>query len=140
MENLPANYLAEIARQIAFVSAFMGGFAATFLAQLLSSNSPRRVVSWAIIASASSACLFIVSVLALTMLAVALNPDAPPSIVGSSGVLKARAIGLATFLLGMYALLAAIAVSGWMRSRRVGWASSLLAGGAAALATWTVVT
>ena len=138
MQDLPPAYLAEIARQLASVSALLGGFSATFLATLLFARVEHRLASWTIGGSALSACLFIVSVLALTMLMIGLNPSAPPGMVPEASVLRARVVGLLSFLIGMYALLATLGLSGWLRSRRMGWVTTGIATTAALLATWTV--
>lgn len=138
MEQLPAEYLAEIARQIAFVSAFLGGFAATFLATLLFARAEHRMAGWAVAWSALSACSFIVAVLALTMLTIGLDPSMPQNVVTESATLRARLIGFLSFLVGMYALLASLGLSGWLRSRRLGRVTTGIAIVAALLATWTV--
>jgi hypothetical protein len=139
MQELPPEYLAEIARQIAFVSAFLGGFAATFLGTLLFAPSERRIAAWAISSSAMSACAFIVTVLALSMLVVNLRPDAPAAVVADAGqAVRARIVGFFSFMLGMYSLLASIGLSGWLRSRRLGWLTTMIALVAAILATWTI--
>lgn len=139
MNQLPADYLAEIARQIAFVSAFLGGFSATFLGTLLFSRSSSPLAGWAISASAMSACAFIVAVLALTMLVVGLNPSTPAGVISGTAIAHARLIGLLSFLVGMYALLVSIGMSGWLRSRKLGWITTSIAVLAGLLASWTVV-
>lgn len=48
MEPLPGAYVAELARQLAFLSAVLGGFAATFLGMLLSLGLSGRLHSKAV--------------------------------------------------------------------------------------------
>jgi hypothetical protein len=139
MTQLPADYLLDIARQVAFVSAFLGGFSATFLGTLLYSGSDSRLANWAISSTALSACAFIVAVLALTMLTVGLNPSAPAGVIQEGALRRAQLIGLLSFLLGMYALLFSIGASGWLRSRKLGWTTTCIAVAAALLATLSVV-
>ncbi len=136
METLPLDYLAEIARQIAFLSAFLGGFAATFLATLLMVDSPRKVAGWAIGAAAFAATLFIVAVIASVMLAVVLQPNVPERVASVASIGHARTVSGAGFILGLYALLLSLGLSGWIRSRGVGIATALAAGLGAVMVTW----
>ena len=139
MNQIPANYLLEIARQVAFVSAFLGGFAATFLGTLLFAGSGSKLVNWVISSAALSACAFIVAVLALTMLTVALHPNAPIGVVSNLALRRAQTIGFLSFLLGMYTLLFSIGASGWLRSRTLGWSTAAIAFIAGLIVTWCVV-
>ncbi|KAA9331388.1 hypothetical protein F0P96_14170 [Hymenobacter busanensis] len=137
MQELSPEYLAEIARQMSAISAFLGGFAAAFLGTLLTQSTPRRVVSWAVASAAVASVGFIITVIAMTKLVVVLHPQAPAN-VSKSGVLGARATGLLCFMLGIYALMASIGLSGWLRSRRMGIITSVLAGAGALLITLTL--
>ena len=73
MEPVKAEYLAEIGRQIAFLSAFLGGFAASFLSILLQPQNPRRYVGWAAGAAAISSASFILAVISGTAVALVLS-------------------------------------------------------------------
>ena len=139
MQQLSPEYLAEIARQIIFISAFLGGCATTFLGTLLFANSQHRYTGWAIGASALSACAFIVAVFALTMLLVTQDPNAPVGMASASSVLAARLVGLLSFVVGMYSLLTCIGLSGWLRSRRLGWTTTIISLFSLFIATWTIV-
>lgn len=136
MQPLAPEYLAEIARQIGALSAFLGGFAAAFFATLLALGSPRRTASWAIASAAFAAVAFVVAVVASTKLVIVLHPLAPAN-AGPGGA--ARTLMALGFVLGTYALLLSIGLSGWLRSRRMGLVTSALAVGAALLVTALVV-
>ena len=138
MRNLPPDYLAEIARQLAFVSAFLGGFAATFLATLLVADAPGKVAGWTIGSAALSSAAFIVAVSASVMLVIVLHPDAPDNITTNASISGARAFSVLGFMVGIYALLLGLGLSGWIRSRSVGIATSLAASCAAVVVTWVV--
>ena len=139
MTELPTSYLEGIANQLIFVSAFLGGFAATFLGELLSSCPRTRAGSLTITLSAAAACSFIVSVLALATLTIQLRPDAPAAFASASRVAGARALGLLGFMAGIYALLGAIGLCGWTRSRPLGLTTSTLALAAAAFCSWAMI-
>jgi hypothetical protein len=138
MQELAPEYLSEIARQIGSLSAFLGGFAAAFLGTLLALNAPQRVAGWAIAGAAFSALAFVVAVVACTMLVVVLHPQAPANAAGQ-GVGACRVLGLLGFMLGAYALLCSIGLSGWLRSRRTGLLTSGLAGAAGLLISGLLV-
>lgn len=136
MEKLAPEYLTEIGRQLAALSAFLGGFAATFLGTLLATRSPRWQAGYAAGCAAVSAASFAVAVVCATMLAIILHPAAPLRVRGSANLGPARVIAVLAFLLGMYAMLASLGLSGWIRSRRLGIVTSLAAAVATVLATW----
>jgi small-conductance mechanosensitive channel len=139
MQTLPLDYLAEIARQIAFLSAFLGGFAATSLATLVVANCPKRVVGWTIGCVAFSASGFVIAVIASVMLAVVLHPNAPSNVAASSSVTHARVVSVLAFALGIYALLLSLGMSGWIHSRRTGIATSLAAILGGVVVTWAIL-
>lgn len=127
MQALPNNYLLEIARQLAFLSAFLGGFAATFLVTLLTLKSEKPIATWTIATSAVSACILIVAVVAAVMLSVILQPDAPAHIADDSAIMKGRVFTSLGFAIGILSLLASVGLSGWIRSKRTGIVTSAIA-------------
>lgn len=136
MEQLPAGYFAELAGQLAFLSAVLGGFAVTFLGTLLATSSERRAIGWAIGSASVAAAGFICSALAASFMAVATHPEAIESAASaaqSAGPRVAVTLGL---MVGMYALLLSLGLSGWARSRPVGLTTTISAGLAALAATW----
>jgi hypothetical protein len=133
-----AEFVAEVASQLAAVSAFLGGFAATFLGILLQSNSSRRHVSWAAGAAATASASFMIAVIAGTLVALVLKPSAPPGFATPQFLPWARQVLLVSFALGIYANLLSLGLSGWIRSRSLGLVTSiaaLLAG----VVVWTFV-
>ena len=136
MDQLPAAYLAHIAGQMGFLSAFLGGFAATLLALLLTTSADRRVGTWAAGFCAAAAIAFIASVIASTMLVTVLHPEAPSRLLDQDAVNRARLVSTLGFMLALYCLLITIGLSGWLRSRRTGQITSVLAGFGLVVATW----
>lgn len=134
MTEISGAYLLEIAKQLSFIAALLGGLSGALMCALLFSRSDSPAVKWALFSAATATCAFIVSVVALTMLIVGLNPNAPESLVTQAGLLQARSIGTVGFFLGLYGTLFTIGACGWVRSRRMGVATTILAG-AACIAT-----
>lgn len=136
MTPLATGYILELARQVGGVSAFLGGFAATFLAMLLAVTTGRRAVGVAIVCAAAAATMFIVSTLSSVWLVAALHPDAPRGM--AAGAAVARATTFMPFGLGLLLLLACLGLSGWARSRTLGVCTTAIAAVGAALALFVV--
>ena len=138
MQSLPDSYLIELARQMAFLGAFLGGFAATFLATLLVVDSSKRIAGWVIVSSATAACSFVVAVIASVMLTIVLHPDVPSNISSGSSVGTARIVSSLGFGAGVFALLTSIGLSGWVRSRQTGIATSVISFVGLILVSWAL--
>jgi hypothetical protein len=137
MQPLAPAYLAEIARQIGFIGAFLGGVSASFIVALLALPARGRASGWAVACAAAAAVAFIVSVVATTMLVVTLHPDAPAGM--AHHVDRGRAVSLLSFMAGIYLLLGCVGLSGWLRSPRMGRVTAGLAAAGAVLVTISIV-
>ena len=129
MAPLEADYLTALATQLGTVSAFFGGFAATILTLFLTVGGKSRGAVVAAHASAVAAISFIVAVMASTALIAIAHPDAPAATAARSTT-AIRPLLVISFSIGMIALLAAIAASGWSHSRAMGWTTSLISSAA----------
>ncbi|MEY4556741.1 MAG: hypothetical protein RL093_1860 [Pseudomonadota bacterium] len=127
VEVLSPAFMAALAGQIGALSAFLGGFAATFLVMLLMANIESRPARWAAVASALAAVSFIVAAVATTTLVAGAHPEAPISTARDAAAGVSRLLMSLCFALGNYALLTAIGCSGWLRSRKLGVATTTLA-------------
>jgi hypothetical protein len=122
-----AEFISEIGKQIASLSAFLGGFAATFLGILLQSPNSRRHVGWAAGAAAVAAASFMIAVIGGTVVVIVLNPEAPPGAAPPEFLGWVRKMILVTFMIGIYANLLSRGLSGWIRSRSLGMVTSVAA-------------
>ena len=138
MKPVDADFIGEIARQLAAVSAFLGGFAATFLGILLQSQSSRRHVGWAAGAAAVASAAFMIAVIAGTLVSLVVNPAAPQGFAAPQFLPWARQILISSFGLGIYANLLSLGLSGWIRSRSLGIVTSSAALVSGAI-VWTFV-
>jgi hypothetical protein len=133
-EKLAAS--AELFRQLAFVSALIAGFSLTFLVQLLTAQSTRRVVNWTIGFSLAATAAMIVCALGWTLsAAVIIDPRTQADLTrwtGTIGRLHGR-LSL-TFISGILLFLVGLGLCGWVRSRAMGIVSSAIALLAAAAA------
>jgi hypothetical protein len=127
MHPLNPEFLGEMGRQIAFLSAFLGGFAATFLGILLQSPNSRRHVGWAAGAAAVASASFILAVVAGSLLGLVVHPGAPPDLTKPALLPPLRILIFITFIVGIYSSLLSLALSGWIRSRQLGIVTSVAA-------------
>jgi len=123
--ELAPGYIRDLASQIGFLSAFLGGFAATLFGVLLMSSKQSKVVGAAIILSALSGAGFIAAVIASTQVIAAVHPDAP-AMIARKGYFGGQMAMSAGFMVGMYSLLACIGFAGWARSRATGIGTSII--------------
>lgn len=138
MQTLSNSYLAEISRQLAFLSAFLGGFSATFMATLLVVASSKRVASWVVGSAATAACSFVVAVIAAVMLTIVLHPDVPSNVASDASTGTARIVSTLGFAIGAISLLVSVGLSGWVRSRQTGIATSAVSAISLVLVLWAL--
>ncbi|MEP0390711.1 MAG: hypothetical protein ABJ205_06925 [Erythrobacter sp.] len=117
--ELHPEYLGDLARQFGFLGAFLGGVSATLFVTLLTLAKPSNVVRWAIGLAAVGACSFIVTAYMSVGVVANSHPNAPPEMAGSS-IVAIQVLMSASFGIGSLALLGAIGVSGWSRSKTLG--------------------
>ena len=135
MQQISETYLVAAAGQIGFLAAFLGGFAATLMGGLLAARLEGRASALCIGASALAAAAFVTAVIAATGLAAGLHPAAPDIVSQRPKLAIMYTVMGAGFSLGTFGLLLAIGAAGWIRSRRLGWITTL----AAALANLTIL-
>ena len=138
MQILSDSYLAEISRQLAFLSAFLGGFSATFLATLLVVSSSKRIAGWVVCSAATAACSFVVAVIASVMLTIVLHPDVPVNVKSNASTETARIVSTLGFSIGVISLLVSVGLSGWVRSRQSGIVTSVVSFTSLILVLWAI--
>ena len=127
----------------AFLSAFIGGVAATFLATLLMVDPSKRLADWVVGSAALAAGGFIVCVVASVMLTIVLNPDAPNNVNSATSIDTGRIVSMFGFgfgfVFGLIGLLTSIELSGWLRSRKSGITTSSICLISLLLVIWAIV-
>ncbi|WP_344709476.1 hypothetical protein [Sphingomonas humi] len=120
MELLAPAYISTLASQIGSLSAFLGGFAATFLATLLTIKREGHLLTVTITLAVVAAVAFIISVIASTVQIAIYHPNAP-SFVSDFPRARIQMSMLLGFMVGTLALLGSLGCCGWLRSRQIGW-------------------
>ncbi len=118
--EIPSVVIASLARQLAFVSAVVGGFAITYLAVLLSMADRRRIIGVA--AGFAMFCAANLLVCALAWSLYAGMYEAKPTgftVPVAEFQTKLRWLNGA-LVAGLVCFLAALGLGGWIRSRSLG--------------------
>ena len=119
-------HMAEYYRQFAFVSSVLAGFAFTFYATLLAIDRQNRPASWAAFLTVAASICFLVVTLGTTFSAARVagltnEAELPFELAAQRAPLSVL------FLLGILLLLASFGLGGWIRSRRLGAATTAAA-------------
>jgi hypothetical protein len=116
------NYLQETGA-LATLAGILAGFAISAVIQLLSTDKPGKLTTVTIVAFSGSTVMFVYSLLVFVLLfAAAAESNAIPTALEGYGN-----IALLIIFGAIDVFLAGIGLSGWMRSRAAGIATSILA-------------
>lgn len=120
---------AELFRQLAFISALLGGFALAFLVQLLAAHAERRVASWTIGFSIGAGAGLIVCVLGWTLSAARIAGSMTETEMAQLSVMLTRLHSRLSlvFIGSLLLFLVSLGLCGWIRSRAMGIVSSTIA-------------
>lgn len=131
----PSEVIAELFRQLAFISALIGGFSLAFLVQLLVAHSERRIADWTIGFSLAATAGLIVCAVGWTLSAVVIiDPTARAETMRLSGALSYLNMRLTDgFVLSLLLFFVSLGLCGWIRSRVMGIVSTTIALVAAAV-------
>ncbi|HYO99501.1 MAG TPA: hypothetical protein VER76_04880 [Pyrinomonadaceae bacterium] len=130
--NITPEALADLFRQLAFISALIGGFAFAFLGVLLTAPSRSRVVEWTAGMAMGTVASLLVCVIGWTLMSSQLvTPKTSAAIVESfsfPAVMNRLHPRLSLlFIIGTFLFLASLGLSGWIRSRTLGIVSTVIA-------------
>ena len=126
MTEFDPKYIIAVAELLSFVSAFLGGISATILVTIIVFTSSKKSVNWIVSSSAIAACSLLIAVVASWRLLIILHPEFPMPV--DQGIVKVLWVGmLLGYSLGFLSLLASIGLSGWIRSKRDGIITSVIA-------------
>ncbi|MEP3421085.1 MAG: hypothetical protein ABJN35_05080 [Erythrobacter sp.] len=130
MTELEPEYLLALAQQFGFLGAFLGGVSATLFVTLLTLAKPSLLVRWSIGSAALGASCFIITAYMSVGVIAQNHPLSPRAPIESSDGYVPTLMYL-SFVIGVFSLLAAIGVSGWTRSKPLGYVTTAVAGLAA---------
>ena len=125
----PIEVMAELFRQLAFISALIGGFSLAFLVQLLAAHFGHRIADWTIGFSMAATAGLIVCAIGWTLSAVVvIDPAAQAETMRLSGTLTHLHMRLTDgFVMSLFLFFVSLGLCGWIRSRVMGIVSSTIA-------------
>ena len=119
MTELTFEYYNKLADQIITISALLGGFSIAVIANFLVSDTKTRLTNNIMKASTLAACLFLVTVFAMSKVLL-MTTEGYPQKVLDSDLLLPRGIGVFAFYFGTISLIAMISMAGWTKSKKMG--------------------
>ena len=132
--ELEPGQLAEVYRAFSSICAVLGGFSIAFLVIMVTAAPDRRVASWATGFSVVAVACFLPASLNTFLASIVAGTATTAQDLGADvrGVTGTSALLL---IVGVFALLASLGLTGWVRSRQVG-VLSTVAAVLAALVSW----
>lgn len=118
--------MSDLFNQLGFVSAVLAGFAFTFVAGLLPLSSKSRAYPWVFGAALAAALSLMITAVGSVFASLAVRSEVVVDMARLHQLISQ------TFLVGVLGLLVAAGLSGWLRSRRLGIVSTVIA----VLALW----
>ncbi len=126
MMELPVEYMNKLAEHTLVINALLAGFSLTMVVGLLGIKEEGKIYNHLFRASISATVLFLISIFAMTNLLM-LTTKGFPFPLASSDFTFPRTLGVLSFMFGIIALLIAVGLSGWTKSRSLGWFTSISA-------------
>lgn len=118
--QMTLDYWNTLANQFILISSLLSGFSITVVANLLVSKKNNSLSENILKAATVSAGCFLVTVFAMTDILMTTTPGGMMKDVVESDFLIPRAIGMLTFVLGIFSLSTLISLSGWTKSKNTG--------------------
>ncbi|MEM6719062.1 MAG: hypothetical protein AAF611_07105 [Bacteroidota bacterium] len=114
------EYWNELAKQTLLISSLLSGFSIAVVANLLVSDKNEKLTNIILKAATLAAGCFLISVFAMVNIVMTTTPGGYLTNVSVNDFQVSRTIGLAAFMIGLFALATMIALSGWTKSKKVG--------------------
>lgn len=125
MIEMTSEYLNELANHFILISALLAGFSIAYIANLIVSKNNSRISNSLLIIATTAASCFLISVFGLTKL-LQMTTEGYPYEIEQNDYELPRKISGATFMIGIIALSALIALSGWMKSKTIGIVTTII--------------
>lgn len=126
MIELPLAYWHQLADQIIFISSLLSGFSLAVIIALLGFKPMEGVASHLLKAATIAAASFIVTIFAMTKVMM-MTTEGYPFEVSDKLLMMPRTLGSISFFMGIIALISIIALAGWVKSKKLGWFTTIVA-------------
>ncbi|SEL99380.1 hypothetical protein SAMN04487910_3840 [Aquimarina amphilecti] len=119
MGEYTTEYINEIANHYILISALLGGFSITFIANIIVNKIEKNIQKALLIVATITASSFLISVFALTKI-LAITSKNYPFEINLVTLLTINKASEISFGIGMICISILISLSGWTKSRAVG--------------------
>jgi hypothetical protein len=118
--EMTLEYWNALAHQTTLIASLLSGFSIAVVAHMIVSDKKDRLTTMILKAATLSAGCFLVAVFAMIQISMATTPGGYLKDVVAADFLIPRAIGIFTFITGLFSLTVMISLSGWSKSKKVG--------------------
>jgi hypothetical protein len=126
MIDFPLSYWNSLANHFIIISSLLAGFSITVMANFIVSQYDDRISKMILKAATTAASLFLITVFSMTKIIFMTTEGYHIDITGQD-IIVPRILGTISFFLGTIALMLMIALSGWTKSKKMGWFTSSIA-------------
>ncbi len=125
MIELSSEYINQLASQTMLISTFLGGFSITTLTAILLSDKEGKLLNVLFVSTVISAASFIIGVFAMMSLIMLTTPDYPLP-VNQSDLMLPKTLGFLAFIIGILSIVFILGLSGWLKSRKLGMVTTVV--------------
>jgi len=118
MESTLAYYH-EVASQINVISSLLAGFSVAIVANLMTSQSEKKIDNVILVIATLACCCFLITALAMTKIMMITTEGYSMEVTPRNFKLP-NMIGFRTFFIGAIALCVVVSLSGWTKSKTIG--------------------
>jgi len=124
--ELTLEYWNSLANQLILICSLLSGFSIAIVANLIVSEKNTKLINRLLITATISAGCFLISLFAMTNIAMVTTPGGQIEHVTEKNFAVSRVIGMATFMIGLFSLSILLALSGWTKSKKVGIVTTII--------------
>lgn len=125
MGNISLEYWNELSSQFLLINSLLAGFSITLVATLLVHEYKNRFIKMIFYASVLAVFSFIISVFGNIGIKMMTTKGYPLEL-SQSRFTQVRVFTAISFVVGIFSVLFSISVSGWVKSKRAGWFTTIL--------------
>lgn len=125
MEKISFEYWNELTTQFLLINSLLAGFSITIVATLLVYDSKSKIVNTIFRIATFSVLCFIVAIFANTTLKMMTTTGYPLEF-KENKFFTARVVAGVSFLLGIISMISMMSLSGWVKSKKIGWFTTLI--------------
>lgn len=125
--DLDPMYLKALSEQTLIISVFLGGFSAAILGNFIVSNNNKRIMKVLILGLVIASSSFLLNIIADFGTIMVLTPGYPYGTKIKNEILNdCYSIAGPTILIGIISLISVIGLTGWLKSKKLGIATTIV--------------